>query len=51
MSVPEKILRYAKVPYVTYRGGAGISKVVRPFEIKDHSCLCTGGCGFYTGLD
>ena len=25
------------------RGGAGISKVVRPLQIKDHSCMCTGG--------
>ena len=24
-------------------GGAGISKVVRPLQIKDRLCMCTGG--------
>ena len=23
------------------RGGTGISKVVRPLQIKDHLCMCT----------
>ena len=27
------------------RGGAGISKVVRPLHIKDDSCMCKGGGG------
>ena len=32
-------------------GGAGISKVVRPFEIKDHSCVvcAQGGVGSTLG--
>ena len=28
---------------VHVRGGAGISKVVRPLQIKDHLSMCTGG--------
>ena len=31
------------------RGGAGISKVVRPLQIKDHPCMCTAG-GWGEGL-
>ena len=27
------------------RGGTGISKVVRPLQTKDHSCMCMGGGG------
>ena len=27
------------------RGGAGISKVVRPLQIKDQLYMCTGGGG------
>ena len=30
------------------RGGAGISKVVRPLQIKDHSCMYRGGGGSTT---
>ena len=26
-----------------YRGGVGISKVVKPSQIKDHSCMWKGG--------
>ena len=31
--------------YMFYRGGAGISKVVRPLHIKDDSCVCKEGGG------
>ena len=31
------------------RGGAGISKVVRPLHIKDDSCMCKEGGGSTTG--
>ena len=31
------------------RGGAGISKVVRPLEMKDYSCMCTGWWGWMRG--
>ena len=27
-----------------FRGGAGISKVVRPLQIKDHSCMSMTAC-------
>ena len=30
------------------RGGAGISRVVRPLQIKDHSCMCKGRGGVST---
>ena len=32
------------------RGGAGISKVVRPLQIKDQSCMCTGGEGLQQAM-
>ena len=39
-------LGYMDVLYVALdRGGAGISKVVRPPQIKDHSCMWKGGGG------
>ena len=31
------------------RGGAGISKVVRPLHIKDDSCMCKEGGRSTTG--
>ena len=32
-----------------HRGGAGISKVVRPLHIKDDSCMCKEGGRSTTG--
>ena len=32
--------------FYIYRGGAGISKVVRPLEMKGYSCMCTWGWGW-----
>ena len=32
-----------KVPYNISETATSISKVVRPLQIKDHSCMCTGG--------
>ena len=33
--------------YAYDRGGAGISKVVRPLHIKDDSCMCKEGGEVY----
>ena len=33
------------IMHTACRGGAGISNVARPLQIKDHSCMSTGGEG------
>ena len=35
---------------IQIRGGAGISKVVRPLQIKDHLCMCTRGGGLQQAM-